>query len=258
MTIPLVFNIQNFSIHDGPGIRTTVFFKGCPIRCAWCHNPESQKYRAETIVRKNGKQETVGRPYTVEELIHEIKKDKVFYEYSNGGVTLSGGEVMAQDMDYLEALVKGLKAEQISVAIDTCGVAPQASFERLLPYVDLFLYDLKMLDSHLHRQYTKQGNAQVLANLKYLSQAKATLCLRLILLEGINTSEAQVQALIDWLVEESIQIDSIHLLPYHEFGREKYRGLNRSWEKFEAPSAERLEAIKAHYEAYHFIVKIGG
>ena len=258
MQVPIVFNIEKFATHDGPGIRTTIFFKGCPIRCAWCHNPESQKYRVETIQRQNGKQETVGQKYTVEELIHEVKKDQVFYEHSGGGVTLSGGEVMAQDMDYMEALASGLKELGISIAIDTSGVAPEANFKRLLPYSDLFLYDLKMLDSTLHRQYTGHGNELVLSNLKFLNEHGAKICLRLILLEGINTSDAQILQMIDWLQTEEIQADSIHLLPYHEFGKEKYRGLQRTWQKFETPSEERVMAIKAMYEKYCPTVKIGG
>lgn len=258
MQLPIVFNIQNFSIHDGPGIRTTVFFKGCPIQCAWCHNPESQSYKVESIKQKNGKVETIGRKYTVEELVHELKKDAVFYEYSGGGVTLSGGEVMTQNMPYIETLVKRLQEHEIPIAIDTCGVAPQVNFERILPYVDLFLYDLKMLDSALHRQYTRQGNELVLSNLKFLSENHAKICLRLILLEGINTSDEQIQQMIDWLREEAIIVDSIHLLPYHEFGKEKYRGLQRAWQKFETPSEERVIAIKKMYEDYCPTVKIGG
>lgn len=258
MATPVVFNIQKFSIHDGPGVRTTIFFKGCPIRCAWCHNPESQRYQIETMTKKNGKEETIGKHYTVRELVKEAQKDQLFYEQSGGGVTLSGGEVMTQNIEYIEALVKELQRVGISVAIDTCGVAPFSHYERILPYVDLFLYDLKFLHSPLHTKYTGRGNELVLDNLIKLNYHQAKIDLRLILLEGINADEPTLLATLDWLQQEKINLTSIHLLPYHEFGKDKYTGLDREWQKFDAPSEESLAEIKALFSQHYQAVHIGG
>lgn len=252
MTAPLIFNIQKFSVHDGPGIRTTIFFKGCPIRCAWCHNPESQSFQNETILTKDGQEEIVGRSYSIDELVKEIEKDTMFYEQSGGGVTLSGGEVMSQNMNYLESLVKTLKSRGISVVIDTCGVAPFKHYQRLLPYVDLFLYDLKFIHSALHTSYTGISNRLVLENLKKLSHAGAALDLRLIMLDGLNSDDKTVQKTIDWLQEERIQLASVHLLPYHEFGKDKYPRLRReSPTLFAAPSYERLTRIREQFGQYY-------
>ena len=121
---PYIFNIQKFSLHDGPGIRTTVFFKGCPMRCLWCHNPESQKFEPEL---------NFGQQYTVRELVKLLKKDQIFYDQSGGGVTLSGGEVMARDMDYIVEVLKALGREGISVVIDTSGFAPTENFAQVFP-----------------------------------------------------------------------------------------------------------------------------
>lgn len=259
MSTPVVFNIQKFSVHDGPGIRTTIFFKGCPIRCAWCHNPESQRYEAETMLKKNGKSEVVGKHYTVQELVKEALKDILFYEQSGGGVTLSGGEVMTQNIEYIEALVKELHRKGVSVIIDTCGVAPFSHYERVLPYVDMFLYDLKFIRSPLHTKYTGRANDLVLNNLKKLSAHDAKIDLRLILLEGINADYETIAETVAWLEEEQINIHSVHLLPYHEFGKDKYQRLNREWQAgFEAPSDERLAEIKTDLKQYYREVEIGG
>lgn len=258
MKTPIVFNIQKFSIHDGPGIRTTIFFKGCPLRCAWCHNPESQRYQIETMIKKNNKQETVGREYTVRELVKEAQKDQLFYEQSGGGVTLSGGEVMTQNIDFIEELVKELHRVGISVAIDTCGVAPFKNYERILPYVDLFLYDLKFIHSDLHAKYTGRPNDLVLNNLVRLNEHHANISLRLILLEGINADDTTLLETIDWLKQEKINLYSVHLLPYHEFGKDKYAGLQREWHKFTPPSEERLAAIQELLTTHYSPVYIGG
>lgn len=246
---PYVFNIQKFSTHDGPGIRTTVFLKGCPLCCKWCHNPESQAYEPEKMLRDTRNSckdyDVVGQQYTVSELIELLKKDILFYDQSGGGVTLSGGEVMTQNMDYVEALVKRLMKEGISVAVDTSGYAPWEHFARILPYVDTFLYDVKMLDDKKHQQFTGVSNPLILENLKRLSVSGVAIDLRLILLEGINTSRRDIQKLIDWLSQENVQIEQITLLPYHDFGREKYAKLGRACtQNFTKPSDDTLANVK--------------
>lgn len=154
---PLVFNVQKFSVHDGPGIRTTIFFKGCPLACPWCHNPESQHFEVERMERSDGGQDEVGTYYSVAELVRQAVQDQIFYERSGGGVTLSGGEVLAQPMGYIADLVRALAEKGISVGIDTSGAVPFTAFEPVLTYTDFFLYDMKLFDAERHRQYMGQG-----------------------------------------------------------------------------------------------------
>lgn len=260
MSIPYIFNIQKFSIHDGPGIRTTVFFKGCPIRCAWCHNPESQSFELEEMETKYGNKETVGKQYTIEELVKELKKDQIFYEQSGGGVTLSGGECLAQSNEYITSLVMELHRVGIDVAIDTCGVVSYDRIQPLLPYVQLFLYDLKFLDSTLHQKYTGAPNDLVLDNLKKLSEAQTIINLRMIMLDGLNADNDTIQKTIDYLVNENINVDSINLLPYHSYGRDKYRRLQMGYDEdeFKAPSEDRLQEIQKMFQNKGFKTAIGG
>lgn len=258
MDIPTVFNIQKFSIHDGPGIRTTIFFKGCPIKCLWCHNPESQRYNIEEIQDSEGKTTVCGKKYTVKELLKEAEKDIIFYEQSGGGVTLSGGEVMTQNSDYIAELVKGLYYKGISVCIDTCGVARYTNFEKILPYVDRFLYDLKLIDSDMHKFYTGVKNDIVLDNLKKLSDAGAVIDLRLIQLDKVNNREEDVDNILSYLKENNININKIHLLPYHKFGSDKYDRLNREKVIFETPSEEILNNTKQRYEKAGYTTVLGG
>ena len=187
--MPYIFNIQKISVHDGPGIRTTVFFKGCPLRCLWCHNPESQNAQQEIMVDKDQKEKQVGIEYSIPELVKLLKKDQIFYDQSGGGVTLSGGEAMVQDMDYVLELVKALDRQGISVVIDTCGYAPKENFEKILPYTELFLYDLKMIDDVKHQKYTGVSNQRILENLKFLSDRGAAVELRMIVVKDINMEE---------------------------------------------------------------------
>ena len=296
----LIFNIQKFSIHDGPGIRTTVFFKGCPLACQWCHNPESQSYSKEIVIdleRCTGcgrcqsncpeqaiemmtgqligdskvcvycescvdacyhnAREVIGKAYTVQELMTEIEKDRPFYEQSGGGVTLSGGEVMTH-IDFVEELVKTCKKQGISVAIDTCGYAPQESFIRIAKYVDVFLYDLKCMDNALHQRYTGQNNDLILANLKLLSNCGANINLRLPLISGVNTEDRHIEQILDFI--HNLTIHSINLLPYHNLAARKYQKINKEYtgQTFSAPSDERLEGICRRFKEANYNIKIGG
>ena len=266
MREPYIFNIQRFSIHDGPGIRTTVFFKGCPLSCKWCHNPESQSFEQEYFcVRQQAElpdiasgvgcdsREFIGTVYAINELMALLKKDILFYDQSGGGVTLSGGEVMAQDMDYLLALLQGLKNEGISVTIDTCGYASRENFARVLPYVDLFLYDLKLMDAKKHAQYTGVSNELILQNLKFLSDQGANIELRLPLVADVNMGQEDMDALLEWLQAEKICLTGITLLPYHEFGRDKYEKLGRACtQKFQKPTEEDVHLLRRTLEKAGF------
>lgn len=300
MKTALVFSIQKFCVHDGPGIRTTIFFKGCPLSCQWCHNPESQCYEKEILINPDlctlcgrcqlrcshkaillqdgrlthnqnvctgcricvehclqGARQFAGKEYTVEQLMIEIEKDQPFFEQSGGGVTLSGGEVMTQ-IDFVERVVESCKERGISVAIDTCGYAPSEYFMRILKNVDLFLYDIKLLDAKLHQYYTGKDNALILKNLKLLSDAKAKINLRLPLIGGVNTADQDINGIIEMV--KTLSIQSVNLLPYHDIATGKYRKLNKSYDenRFFIPSDERLEEIKKMFEKINVKVQIGG
>lgn len=300
---PLIINIQKCSIHDGPGIRTTVFFKGCPLECLWCHNPESQSYCMDfmydrekcstcgTCIEKcksnavyfendsigrtaekcelcgecidwclGNARELVGKSYTVEELAKEIEKDSMFYDESGGGVTLSGGEVMCQDIDYIEKLIKICNSKGISVAIDTCGYAPRSSYERIYDKVDLFLYDIKLADDVKHRQFTGKSNEMILDNLRYLSSVDANINIRIPLIEGVNVSENNEEVLKIINILNDIRVKNVNLLPYHDIMMNKYNKLGMEYcgSEFSKPSEEKLEEIKGLFEKENFKVKVGG
>ncbi|MBQ8637952.1 MAG: glycyl-radical enzyme activating protein [Lachnospiraceae bacterium] len=258
--LPVITNIQKYSIHDGPGIRTTVFLKGCPLSCLWCHNPETQKFAPEEVWYEErcvgcGKcqegcyhnaRERLDRQEPAEQLAKLLLRDQAFYEESGGGVTLSGGEVMVQNVDYLAALMKKLHRAGVSVMIDTCGFAPFANFEKLLPWTDAWLYDIKWMDPDGHRRCTGQDNRLILENLCRLSQAGQTIYLRLPLIAGLNDSRKDMEAVIRFLQDNHILPAKIHLLPYHDIGKDKYRRLNRTYEgdSFLAPSGEHLEELQ--------------
>lgn len=304
MKSPLIFNIQRFSTHDGDGVRTSLFFKGCPLNCKWCHNPESQRYTPELITYvskctgcgrcvpkcpagcialRDGKavtdrerctacgkctdtclseaREVAGREMTVDELVKEALKDRIFYEQSGGGVTLSGGEVLSQDMDYVELLVKKLFREGISVFIDTSGAVPYENFERVLPYTDAFLYDLKLLDSAEHKKWIGAENRLILENLKRLSEDGGKIYLRIPTIGGVNASDDFILAVAAYLRENGIVPAEIDLLPYHDMGKSKYRNLGRGYDSdaMQVPSEEELEHYRdlLQKEGYP-AVKIGG
>jgi pyruvate formate lyase activating enzyme len=302
---PFIYNLQKYSIHDGNGIRTTIFFKGCPLHCAWCHNPESQNFFPELMFNEerctgcgacvskcsqnavfitengfaftdstkctacgkcadcclNGARDIAGLTYDIEELVREVDKDRMFYEQSGGGVTLSGGEVMAQPIDYIEKLTAHLFDKGYSVNIDTCGFAPFERFERILPYVDTFLYDIKDMDSERHMRYTGIGNELIIDNLRKLSGAGARIWLRLPLVEHVNADEAYIRSVIEFL-KSGVILKQINLLPYHNIGKSKYSRLNRTYNDagiFEVPPDEKMKQFAELFRENGFpCVKIGG
>ena len=305
MATPYVFNVQKYSIHDGDGIRTTIFFKGCPVNCAWCHNPESQRFDKELLYFKDrctgcgkcvqrcpngantmvdGKAELdrskcnacgicadwcitqardiAGKEYTVKELVKEAEKDRQFYEESGGGITLSGGEVMAQDMDYIEQLCKILHNKGYSVNIDTCGYAPYEDFKRILPYVDTFLYDIKAMDKETHEKYIGVDNTLILENLKKLSADGARINIRIPTIVGINATEEFMNDVVNFLKGNNISVAQVNLLPYHNTGKHKYSKLDRDYDTeglMEKPSAESMELFKNIFVKNGFNnTKIGG
>lgn len=234
----MICGLKRFAVHDGDGIRTTVFFKGCPLRCVWCHNPESISYDVESAYFSHlcrhcevcmgencpfGARVRYGEKIGVDELCRRLLSDRPFYESSGGGVTLSGGECLSQPA-FAIALAKALFDEGISVDIDTCGCVPWASFEKILPYVDTFLYDVKAIDAEVHKRCTGRENALILENLRKLSEAGARIEIRIPLVVGYN--DGQIDAIGRYLSELS-GIVRIKVLAYHEFARSRYAALGK-------------------------------
>lgn len=274
MTTATIFDIERASYVDGPGIRTTVFFKGCNLRCAWCHNPESQSSAPQMMLYKNkctdcgrckdkcpygldecrlcGKcslycphdaREICGSAYTADEVFKEIVKDVSLYGDSGGGVTFSGGECMLQ-INFLKEILKKCKENGIHTAVDTAGHLPFERFERILPYTDLFLYDVKCYDSEKHKSYTGVGNELILDNLKRLLRSSASVWVRIPVISGVNDTDEEITAISKFLKENG-NPEKIELLPYHAMGEHKYSALGRDVCRFTPPSKERLERLKA-------------
>ncbi|MBR2838645.1 MAG: glycyl-radical enzyme activating protein [Kiritimatiellae bacterium] len=218
----IVFDIKRGVTKDGPGFRTSVFLKGCPLRCAWCHNPESQSPEVERAATTG---EVCGREMSEGEVMDEVRRDRVFYASSGGGMTLTGGEPTMQP-EFALALAGAARAEGIGVALDTCGFAPWAVFERLLPFVDLFLYDLKCMDAARHRELTGADNAPILGNLRRLDAAGAKLWIRCPLVPGLNDSDSDLAALGDF-VHSLRNVQKAEICPYHTLGLEKYAKFGR-------------------------------
>lgn len=221
-----IFNIQRFSIHDGPGIRTIVFLKGCPLRCRWCCNPESQEFQFETIVT-GGISKTVGEDTTVGEVLEEIERDRVYYNRSGGGgITLSGGECLWQP-DFSEALLCAAKQRGISTAIETTGYAKLDIIRRLLPHTDTVLMDIKHTNSEKHKEFTTRDNALILENARYIAKEARKLIIRTPVIPTFNDTEEEIRSIAEFA--RSIGVSEMHLLPYHRIGSDKYAGLGRTY-----------------------------
>jgi pyruvate formate lyase activating enzyme len=299
----LIFNIQRFSIHDGPGIRNTVFFKGCPLSCKWCHNPESINREIDYLYNKgncHGCQDCVkacqygaltfdedglkwdrdkcvfcqecmiscvnsaiqfaGKYYDISGLIKEIEKERIIFEESGGGVTLSGGEPMLQ-IDFIEKLVKELKDRNIHITVDTCGAVPFSYFERISKYVDLFLYDFKIFDDDTHSKYIGMSNEIIIDNLLKLDKIHKNIVCRIPVIKGIKEKiNAFDENMINTCqVLKNTDIKKVNLLPYHNTAVHKYYKLNMEYyQDMSRPSDEEMEGFRKIFEDYGFQAKIGG
>lgn len=260
-----IFNIQRFCTDDGPGIRTTVFFKGCNLRCAWCHNPESQSAAHEWLFDAakctgcgrcagispsdtdffcyHGAREACGKDYPVGELLAEVMKDAPFYESSGGGVTCSGGECMLQ-IDALEAFLKACKEKGLHTAVDTAGDVPYAYFKRVLPYTDLFLFDIKCLDSQKHEMFTGVPNGRILDNLACLLSSGARVWVRIPVIPTVNASEDEMHA-VKALLDTLPPVLRVELLPYHALGEHKSTKLGKTPHPFTTPTEEEMSRLRA-------------
>jgi pyruvate formate lyase activating enzyme len=290
MTSGILFDLRRYSIHDGPGIRTAVFFKGCPLACAWCHNPESQSFRPELMLRSGrciacgacveacqpdaidvlhgvnrercincGKcvlvcpaeaRELVGWQLTVDQVMAEIESDRVFYEQSGGGVTFTGGEPLAQP-DFLVELLAGCRERGLHTVVDTSGYAPWSVIDRLRPLVDLFLFDLKLIDDARHIRWTGVSNADILTNLRRLSELGHALIVRIPVVPGINDDDVNLRAVGEFLTSLP-QVPPVELLAYHNIAGAKYAGLGREHDLAELrpPDAELMQRCAAILGSY--------
>lgn len=260
----LISDIKRFAVHDGDGIRTTVFLKGCSLKCVWCHNPEGIGFKPQTAyyqdkcigcgecisVCQNGAHSITenghifdrsrctacgrcseeclgnaltfyGRTVTVEELLPVLLEDREFYESSGGGVTLSGGECLCQ-ADFCEQLLKALKENGIHTAVDTCGFVPKESLEKVIPWTDVFLYDIKAIDEEVHIRCTGQSNKRILDNIRYLDSLGKTIEVRIPYVPGYNSD--QMEKIAEFL-KDMKNVKKVKILPYHNLAGSKYRAL---------------------------------
>ncbi|MBP6059420.1 MAG: glycyl-radical enzyme activating protein [Candidatus Saccharicenans sp.] len=298
----MIFDLKHYAIHDGPGIRMTVFFKGCPLHCLWCHNPEgisphkelmlmpnrcarcgdcvrsckfgalAQKKDGEVVADRSlctlcGDCERVcqreaialvGREMTVEDIIAEVEKDRIFFDQSGGGVTLTGGEPLFQP-ELAEALIDRLHQIGIHVALDTSGYAPQETFLRLAGKSDLVLFDLKLMDDSQHKEFTGVSNQLILSNLKALDKTGKPIWIRFPLIPGVNDSQENLKAMADFLLELK-SVKMLNVLPYHKGGVEKVRRLDQGdrFEIFEPPTQAMIDNVINYFRGRGLIVKQGG
>ena len=243
-----IFDIQRFSIHDGPGIRTIVFLKGCYLRCRWCCNPESQEYGIQQLTL-NGATKTVGQDITVKDLMAELEKDRMYYQRSGGGITLSGGEAMAQP-DFTEALLCACHDYGFSTAIETTAFADREVVARLIPHVDHVLMDIKHMDSIKHRAFTSQPNEKILSNAKYIASHAAHLIIRVPVVPTFNDTPAEIAAIARFTASLST-VRELHLLPYHRLGQDKYEGIGREYtlSHLTPPTATHMNQLKSAAES---------
>jgi len=295
----LVFNIMRFSLHDGPGIRTTVFLKGCCLRCWWCHNPEGQLPEPEVIYYEErcigcgdcvracpegalrlaervihdpglcqrcgecvnacptGARVLAGRWMSVPEVMTEVLKDRIFFDESGGGITVSGGEPLMQAA-FVEALLSDCRARRIRTVLDTCGFADSIVIRRISEKVDLFLYDLKLMDWERHLRFTGVKYDLILRNLKMLAERGSAVIVRIPIIPGVNDDSDNMDALSGFL--SSLYLRKIDLLPYHRIGSDKYDRLHLSYrmEGVVPPTVEQMETIAVRLRHDGFSVRVGG
>ena len=282
-----IFNIQRMSLHDGPGIRTTVFFKGCSLRCIWCHNPESLEEKPQlewnpslcsgcgacipvckTGARKwseygvtherslcvncgacgdvcpTGALQLVGKEMNIMEIAREVRKDKIMYDVSGGGVTCSGGEPLLQ-ADAVAELLKILKGQGIHTAVDTAGNVSYEAFEKVMPYTDVFLYDLKLWDSKRHKQYTGASNEKILDNFIKVERQKPII-VRIPFVAGIQ--EAEYQGIADFLHEKK-NVRFVEILPYHRLGENKYLTLGKKIPPLQPAKKQNMQKAAEYFKS---------
>lgn len=224
-----VFEIREFTLHDGPGVRTTVFFKGCPLRCAWCHNPEGQSFEVETMTRRNGEKVVCGRDWTAAELAAELLANADIMVQSGGGVTFSGGEPLAQ-APFLAELIPVLKAGGVKLAVETSGHVPREAYISVVSRLDFVYQDVKLLDAESFRRWTGGDLSTVLSNIEWLRESGVGFCFRVPLIPGVNDSPADREAFDAFAAGAPVEY-----LPYNAAAGAKYPMLGRTYPDFGGP-----------------------
>lgn len=252
-----IFDIQRFSVHDGPGIRTIVFLKGCAFRCKWCCNPESQRFEIEEM-HLGGKTKTVGRDVTVREVLDTVKRDMPYYKRSGGGITLSGGESLCQP-DFAVALLQAAKENGINTAMESTGYAKYETIARYLPYLDLYLMDIKHMNSKKHEQFTTKPNEVILENAKKIAKNAKKLIIRVPVIPTFNDTEEEIMQIARF-AKSLPNVHELHLLPYHRLGQDKYKGLGRQYELADLlpPTEDKMQRLKQAAETTGIACQIGG
>ncbi len=243
-----IFDIQRYSIHDGSGIRTIVFLKGCVLRCRWCCNPESQEYAIQTMT-VSGVAKTIGRDVTVREVMETVEKDRPYYRRSNGGLTLSGGESLCQP-EFARALLKTAKERGINTAMESMGCAKWETIESILPYLDTYLLDIKHTNPDKHREFTTRSNELMLENARKIARSGLTnLVIRVPVIPTFNDTPEEIAAIAQF-ADKLEGVNTIHLLPYHRLGQDKYEGLGREYlmKDILPPENAHMEMLKRTVE----------
>lgn len=269
MSKGFIFDIKRFAVHDGPGIRTTLFFKGCPLSCWWCHNPESRNRRPQRSVRHLSlegkvfaKDEVTGYQINVEELVRQVELDRIYYEESGGGVTLSGGEPLYQP-EFCTDLLRALKEKGFHTVLDTTGYADSEDIRCTMPFTDLYLFDLKLMNDEEHLKYTMVSNKGILENLKLLKESGKQVIIRFPVIPGITDTFSNIRSIIEFLKQlhqcNAAPIE-IHLLPYHTIAKNKYKRFRVDYlmDPEINLKAEKITSLKDQFIHEGFLVKIGG
>jgi len=238
-----IFDIQRYSIHDGNGIRTIVFLKGCVLRCRWCCNPESQNYDIETMMVQ-GEPKVIGEDITVGEVMKIVEKDRPYYRRTGGGLTLSGGESLCQP-EFARDLLRAAQDAGITTALESMGCADYRVIEAILPYLDQYLLDIKHMNPAKHKEFTGRSNELMLENARKIAASHETeLSIRVPVIPGFNDTEEEIRAIAAY-AKEIGNVKRMHLLPYHRLGQDKYAGLNRPYlmGDVEPPTNEKMERL---------------
>ena len=278
----LTFDIHRFSLNDGPGIRTTVFLKGCYLKCEWCHNPESQSFKPQLSfnsekclhcfecvkvcpnnahkikdekhfvdwnscdlegkcveVCPSGALKIIGANTDVDFIISEVMNDKKYYDKTGGGITISGGEPMAQ-FEFTKELLVEAKNNGLHTVLDTCGYGEQNNYKEVFPYVDLFLFDYKLAEDELHKQYTGVSNKAILDHLDFLYNNGTSIVLRCPLIPGINDNEVHLKGIKE-IIRKYPLLKSVEIMPYHNMGRDKAERVGMEYKLSETKNAEESD-----------------
>ena len=263
----LIFSVKRYSIHDGPGIRVTFFMKGCPLSCQWCHNPEGISPFPTTVMqtsrigeREFSKNEEVGKYYSIDTILEILDQEKVFINQSKGGVTFSGGEPMLQ-YEFLLEVLKACKKNGYHTAVDTSGYSSAENYQSIIPYTDLFLFDIKHLDEAKHIESTGVSNIGILDNYRLLLESGKDIMVRIPVIPGFNDDPDYLESLKQFFISsKNNSLKKINLLAFHKIGSSKYKKFNIPYRmgNIEPPEKEKMEEMKKFFMETGVKVKIGG